>query len=377
MGSKLGGGPTLGSMHADVLVADLVTALGRAASVIVPTPTMMAYTGAYLVVAENTVNVYGSDGDTTVTTTINTQGSTVGGSVLLTPKALLSWLKTLTPSDSVTLTVDTVSELSVTSTGSSDPYTFRTLSATFPLPGKAENITATDLSDLVAALSAVATSAGAADDATRDDVVHVVSTPTSLTLYSTDQFRVTRATLPGASIGDVSFLMRLKTLQLITKWKPVGIRVEPTGTVTADVGNGTVSVRKLDGVFPPAEQIVSAPAANKTTFDGADAHSALKRLSAVAGEGETLLVTVDGEALTLSVDAEHVGSGKETLPISCATPDAVTFGVNVDFFSQALHACNAETVTIEWTSAMMPVRVSSLEPVNVAVVVMPVRLADA
>lgn len=356
-------------------VSDLVMALTRASAVMVNSPTMMAYTGAYLVVTESTLTIHASDGDTTVSTCIPTDGDAVAGGVLVAPKPLLSWLKTLSGEVTVTLTVTSAASLDVTADNSA-PYTFRTLNATFPVPGAPTDVPVVALEDLAAALSAVATSAGATDDLSGDDVVQLVSNVSALTLYSTDQFRVTRAVLPGAGFGDVTLLMRLKTLQLVAKWKPTGVRVEPTGAVVFTVDSGVVTVRRLEAAFPAASQIVDAPSAYSTTVTGSDVVTGLRRLRALAGGGESIIVSLDADHMQCSVNAEQIGSGTERVALGTPVSVPVKFGVNVDFFKQAFDALNSSEVTLRWTSGTMPVRLSTTTPLDVTVVVMPVRLND-
>ena len=362
-------------MRAQVSVDIIIPALAKASALMINTPPMLAYTGALLSVSGSTLTVCASDGDTTVALHISCGSETVDGHVLVPPAPLLAWLKTLPHDASVTLSSDSPTHLDA-AFGSKAPYQFRTLNATFPTPPwTSTQVSGSSLSGLPAALAAVAFSAGATEDAT-DDVVQLVSTPSSLTLYSTDQFRVTRVELPGAGFGEHTLLLRLRTLSLVAKWQPQAVVVEPTGMVVFAIKDGLVGVRKLDSSFPPADQIVSAPAAYKTTVDTAEVLSVLHRIRALSGANEPVVVELGAETMTCSVDAETTGSGSETVQLGSSVEVPLRFGVNVDFFTQAIAALHSPTALLEWTSSTTPVRISTSSPIPVAVVVMPVRLTE-
>lgn len=361
-------------MRAHTTVANLLSALSHAKDAMVASPPMLAYTGVLLDVDGTTMTVHSCDGDTSAAFQVDAS-DTVAGRALLPPAPLLAWLRTLPGTTGITLTCDSGTHMDV-SFGTSNPYRFRTLSATFPVPGWASGeLAGGRIERFSEALAAVAASSAGVADVT-DKVVHLVSSDAGLTLYSTDTFRITRARLPSGGFGDHSLVLPLRTLSLAAKLGVAGFSVESGGSVVVDVAGGRMGVRPLAAAFPPAEQVMSAPAAYRTVLDTSEVLGVLSRMRALAGATYPVVVDIDGQVLRLSVDAEDTGSGTEEVALPSPAASAVRFGLNVDYFRQSLEALPGPQATVEWTSPNAPVRLSAAGDLDVSAVVMPVKLAQ-
>ena len=360
-------------MRAHTTAADLTAAIGRARELMTPSPTMLAYTGVLLAVDGTVLRVHASDGDTFGVFDVDVT-DTVDGHALLPPGPLHSWLRTLPGDTGITLTCDAGPHLEA-AFGSSEPYKFRTLNATFPpAPRRSSNPAPAPIEGFGAALAAVsASTAGVADVAGK--VVRLDSGDDGLTLYTTDTFRITRAHLPHSSFGTQSMLLHLRTLHTAAKWGICGVAMEPTGSVTLTVGGGTITVRPLATPFPGVETVMEAPAPYSTTFDTADVLTVLARVKALAGGADPVVVDLADEHMGLSIDSETTGSGSETVPVGFPVDPPARFGLNVDYFRQALESLGAATATLQWTSPNAPIRLAAADPLDVTVIVMPVSLA--
>lgn len=361
-------------MKCTVSAPALAEALASASQVIPRTPTLVAYSAAQLVVDGDTLTVSASDGDTTVLRRTTVQQAH-DGSVLLVPKPLQRWLAAQKKATQVSLTAENPTELVVAVPGNA-PYTFRTMAATLPASAPVVPVAPpVDLTGLGEAAAAVHGSADSLSSSSKEPVVQLMSGPFGLRLNTTDRFRVTRATIPAGGVDPFTVLVPWKVVELAAKLTPTNVCADTSTRMLTFYGpTSQVSTRLIDQPFPPVDKVVDAKPGYQIAVPAPMLVAALERLACVAEPGRPLMVGIDGDEVVLSMVAVNVGSGREVMTLPTPAPTAVTFGVNLDFFSQAVHSAGSASMTLGWTSPRSPVVISSPAPLDVVSVVMPVAV---
>lgn len=351
----------------------LTHALSTVSTITPMTASLAAYTGVLVEVNERRVTLKGSNGDTTITA--NVKGSDLKvGSVLLPPKPLSLYLQSLDPKETVTLTSETSTELKVQA-GSSAPYSFTALSASFPsqnIPRRDKiEVDFTNLDEAVKAVKYCAETTGQG----KDKVVQLVSDSEGLKLNSTDGFRLAQAQVGDASgFGKFDGLVALKVLELIAQLNPTHVQVDPKGReIVFHTSNVTVSTRLSQDTFPNVSSILGAQPPYSIDLDKHTLHAALRSLSAVAVRDARLVLKVVQDTLELSIYKSPHGSGLEMVELEQASDAELTLALNFDYFRSALEAQSAAQIKMQWSSAVTPVFLSSEENLKTIHVVMPVK----
>lgn len=351
-------------MELSLTAGALRDALATARHATPATPGLVAYSGVLLALKGSNLTATGSDGETTITAAVKVTGTT-DGQALLPPKPILAYLATLDPATTIALTA-TDGDVSVQPEGS-QPYSFRTLTSTFPLPsGTRTQATPAALERLGAALHAVAASV-----AKDNPGVQVISSDAGLVLHSTDNYRLTRAVLPEAGFGEFSGVLPLPALERIARHGVKGL-VASDKMVRAEGDSVTITTRLLSTPFPAVDSLLSAVPPQHAVVPAAALRAALSRLASVA-DTAPLKVEIADEELVLTVSNADLGSGVERITLAEAATAEVSFSARLSYLLDAVGSHTAEQVEIGWTTAVAPVFIRSQEPFPVTSLVMPIR----
>lgn len=361
-------------MRCTVSAGELRKALLTASHVTPAVPAQPAFSGVLLRVRGDELTILGSDGDTTIAARAAVESSD-NGQILIPPRPLSLYLGSVPTEASVVVSSDSDVEMSVT-VGSGAPYRFRGIAATFPVPGGSRATPVqTDLSRLGDALSAVRPCAG------RDaPVVQLVSKKDSLTLHATDNFRLGRAVLPGAGLGDeFSVVLSTSVLDRVARSQVTSAQAEQNGRVLKFFGPSVaVSTRVLAVSFPAVEQILSIVPPNSAVVPADLIRPALQRLASVerlasASDSAPLVVTISHDHIELAVENADLGTGREIVPLDSSPTDTVSLALNLAYLADAL-APAGDSARIEWSSATDTVYVRGLGDLEVTTAIMPIRI---
>jgi DNA polymerase III sliding clamp (beta) subunit (PCNA family) len=341
-------------------------ALARARQIIPTTPSMVAYSGVFLQAGSETLDVTASDGDSTITVNIPASVEEAGH-VLLTPKPIASFIASVDASSAL-LIETSGGDIKVSGAGL-NPYVFRPLSATFPVPSApATGVRPERIGDLLTALQAVRSASG------RDtSVVQVVSDDRQLVLHTTDGFRLARAVLPDAGFGVFTGILSLPVLERVARFGPEEVTVDVKGRQLSFRGAGVlVSSRMMGTPFPPVESVLNSAPPQVTSFDPRDMVRALARISSVAEQG-TLLLEFEGTSLHLRAAAAEVGEGQETITLNTPVPAAFSLQLRAPYLADAVSSLGEEPVGVAYSGVLQPLFLSTTSPFSITHVVMPVR----
>ncbi|WP_421655186.1 DNA polymerase III subunit beta [Leptothermofonsia sp. ETS-13] len=136
--------------------------------------------------------------------------------------------------------------------------------------------------------------------------------------------------------------------------------------------------RLLEGQYPNYNQLVPRQFARQMACDRRLLLSALERIAVLADQKNNIVkITLDGvnQQLTLSVDAQDVGSGKETIPAQI-TGDELDIAFNVKYLMDGLKVITTSEVQMQLNSATSPAILTPLGGVKMTYLVMPVQIRN-
>jgi DNA polymerase III sliding clamp (beta) subunit (PCNA family) len=342
-------------------------ALNRARQVIPAVPSLVAYSGVLLRVGTGRLEVTASDGDSTITLSADVTDAE-DGQVLLPPKPVLGFLASVDGSTLLTVEKIESGDLRISGDGF-NPYVFRPLSASFPLPATpGAGVTPSGLATLGPALQAVRAAAS------RDPlVVQVVSDEDQLVLHTTDGFRLARAVLPGAGFGTFTGVLALPVLERVARFGPDEVVLDTKARQISFKGAGVLLTSRMLGTpFPPVESVLNAAPPQVTSFEPAPLVRALSRISAVAEQG-AISLELTGSEMHLRASAAEVGEGHEMVPLLAPVPAAFSLQIRAHFLADAVSSLGDGPIGVAYSGTLQPLFLTASSPFSITQVVMPVR----
>lgn len=316
-------------MKLRVDTGEFLEALGLCSKVVAGgRPSALVYSSIALAAKGDEVVLMGSDGELTirarVSATIREEGS-----CLVVPRPVLRYLAGFVEKECI-LEDEGAGDL-VISGDNSSAYRFRTVLGSFPQPPKIQGeVRDVDMRQLGAGLSLVRS---AVDKSKR--LVQLVSVDKSLSLTTTDSYRLAQTVLPGAGFGDFTGVVPLSMLEQLGS---------DTTSVVVDAGGRAIEFRSdrviytarlAVGSFPAVESIINSRPERMVTLPVASMRKAVERLSSVSPNAP-VWCTLDQRKLVLKVEEREVGSGEEALDIKGNVSPEMTFGLNLSYLGDAL-----------------------------------------
>ena len=134
--------------------------------------------------------------------------------------------------------------------------------------------------------------------------------------------------------------------------------------------------RLLEGQYPNYRQLVPRQFSRQITAERRLLLSALERIAVLADQKNNIVkLTLDStsQLLSLSVDAQDVGSGKETIPAQI-TGDDLDVAFNVKYLMDGLKTIATTEIQIQLNTATSPAIVTPLGSIKMTYLVMPVQV---
>jgi DNA polymerase III sliding clamp (beta) subunit (PCNA family) len=354
-------------MRISVTAGSIRDALNRARQIIPSTPALLAYSGVFLQTSgDESLRLTASDGDSTMTIALAVEVA-ASGQVLVAPRPLLGLLASIPASTMVELALAENGDVVVSGEGI-NPYSFRPLSATFPIPTTpASGIHPERLAMLADALMLVRAAAG------RDTpVIQVISDGDLLVLHATDGFRLARVALAGAGFGTFSGVLGLQVVDRAARMNPSQVTVDLKARTLAFRSDSVVlTTRMLATPFPAVETVLLNTPAAVTSCVASDVAASLSRLSAIAEQG-TIALEFTGSELHLRASAAEVGAGHEIIALRTPVPSTFQLQLRAPYLADAVAAFGDGDVSIAYSGALQPLFLSG-GTLPVTHVVMPVR----
>lgn len=136
--------------------------------------------------------------------------------------------------------------------------------------------------------------------------------------------------------------------------------------------------RLLEGQYPNYRQLIPKQFSHQMTVDRRLLLGALERISVLADQKNNIVklsLNDSTQELTLSVDAQDVGSGLETMPAQISG-DSLDVAFNVKYLVDGLKAIATSEVQMQLNTATSPAILSPLGSIKMTYLVMPVQVRN-
>jgi len=209
----------------------------------------------------------------------------------------------------------------------------------------------------------------AATDGHRLAVVKTAAADGTGAAATTTQSSPLDVTIPAKALQE---LMKMLERQSDTS---VTVHLDPAQAVFEWTDQRLTS-RLLEGQYPNYRQLLPSQFARQMMVDRKALLSALERIGVLADQKNNIVkLTLDSlnQTLALSVDAQDVGSGKETIP-SQISGDDLEIAFNVKYLMDGLKALTTSNVQMQLNTATSPAIVSPVGGLKLIYLVMPVQV---
>jgi DNA polymerase III subunit beta len=209
----------------------------------------------------------------------------------------------------------------------------------------------------------------------------------SIELVATDGFRLAHKTAQVEKIDkDFKSLIPRRTFEELVRLVSEELKGEKQEKITLatsenqnqvifKIGQTQLSSRLIEGQFPSWEKIIPQNFVNRTILEKADLIKALK-LALVFAKSESNIVKLETKekGLKLTSEARELGS-QETDIDAQVEGETVNIAINSKYLLDALAACPATQVLIEFSGNLSPVLIRPMGEEGLEYVVMPIRLS--
>lgn len=176
-------------------------------------------------------------------------------------------------------------------------------------------------------------------------------------------------TVPAKALQEViKMLDRASTAAVSVKFDP--------GQIVFEWADQRLTSRLLEAQYPNYRQLIPRQFMHQVTIDRRGLLSALERISVIADQRNNIVkmgIDAESQAVKLSVDAQDVGNGEETIPAQI-TGEGLEVAFNVKYLVDGLKVMNTTEVQIQLNTATSPAIVSPLGSLKMTYLVMPVQV---
>jgi DNA polymerase-3 subunit beta len=220
--------------------------------------------------------------------------------------------------------------------------------------------------------------------------VHLTIQPDGLEFAATDGHRLAMVqttyaeTVDAPQIGSAQNLdvtLPAKALQELMKLLErqtggmVAVQFDP-GQAVFEWTEQRLTTRLLDGQYPNYRQLIPRQFSRQMTVERRLLLGALERVAVLADQKNNIVklsLNSSTQELTLSVDAQDVGSGKETIPAQI-TGEELDIAFNVKYLMEGLKVITTAEVQMQLNTATTPAIVGPLGGSKMTYLVMPVQV---
>ena len=177
-------------------------------------------------------------------------------------------------------------------------------------------------------------------------------------------------TIPGKALRELE-----RILQTYPSNEPVSFQLDQT-QVVFDLGQQRITTRLLEGQYPNYRQLIPKQFERQLTVDRKQLVSSLERIAVMADQRNNIVkLSINNEAqlLTLSVEAQEVGSGLETMPAQITGED-LDIAFNVRYLLEGLKSLPTAEVQLQCNTATSPSVLTPLGGSKITYLVMPVQI---
>ncbi|NEP91145.1 MAG: DNA polymerase III subunit beta [Okeania sp. SIO2C2] len=186
-----------------------------------------------------------------------------------------------------------------------------------------------------------------------------------------EEFEVT---IPAKALREVERMIGMRQSS-----EAVALRFDE-GQVIFELGEQCLTSRKLEGQYPAYGQLLPDKFTNQINVNRKEFLGAVERIAVLADQKNNILkCSIDSvnQEIYLSVDAQDVGSGRESMAAQISTDEPNEIAFNVKYLIEGLKAIpSASEISIQLNTATSPVVLNPLGGVKMTYLIMPVQLRN-
>jgi len=225
--------------------------------------------------------------------------------------------------------------------------------------------------------------------------VHLTVQPDSLEFAATDGHRlaVVETTSQNAdteaeqqaAVGDATQLQVTVPARALRELeRMLGVR-QSTESVALHLDQGQVvfewldqrlTSRTLEGQYPAYRQLIPRSFERQITLERRSLLNAVERIAVLADQKNNIVkfsINSESQELALSVEAQDVGSGRESLPAEISG-QSIDIAFNVKYLTDGLKALNTAEIKMQLNTANSPVILTPLGGLKLTYLIMPVQI---
>ncbi|MFZ9737996.1 MAG: DNA polymerase III subunit beta [Prochlorotrichaceae cyanobacterium] len=177
-------------------------------------------------------------------------------------------------------------------------------------------------------------------------------------------------TIPGRALRDLERMVTARSTE-----DAIALYFDQGQTVF-QWGDQYLTSRTLDGQYPNYQQLIPQQFERQVTLDRKLLVAALERIAVLADQKNNvvkLTLSQEQQNIMLSVEAQDVGSGQESLPAQ-VSGESLEIAFNVKYLMDGLKSLPAAEIQMQLNTATSPVILTPLGELKMTYLVMPVQI---
>lgn len=210
----------------------------------------------------------------------------------------------------------------------------------------------------------------AATDGHRLAVVQAEVAPGGEEETASEPMTELNVTVPGRALREVERMLGTR------QSTPSVVLHCDRSLVVFEIGEQRLTTRLLEGQYPAYRQLIPHQFSRSVTIERKQLLSALERVSVLTDQKNNIVkakLDSDKQTLALAVEAQDIGSGRESIPIQFSGED-IEIGFNVKYLMDSLKNLNTPEVEMELGHALSPVVLKPLGGAKATHIIMPVQI---
>lgn len=215
--------------------------------------------------------------------------------------------------------------------------------------------------------------------------IHLKAKKNTLEFAATDGHRLTVVETINPSTSEMEVTVPARALRELQRM--LGRNAAPEdaialyldkGQVVFAWGNQRLTSRTLDGLYPAYRLLIPKQFERQVTIDRKQLIGTLERIAVLADQkNHVVKIDIDSAAqeITLSCEAQDVGSGRESIPAQISGED-LEIAFNIRYLLEGLKELPSSEVQIHLNQALTPVIFTPLGGLKMTYLAMPVQLRN-
>jgi DNA polymerase-3 subunit beta len=137
--------------------------------------------------------------------------------------------------------------------------------------------------------------------------------------------------------------------------------------------NGCVWTQLLTERYPNWERVIPEDAQLRVVAERNTLLERLRRISVAAPETRKIYLNF-GDVLTIHTRGDQFTKAEETMELITPPKEPIELAMNINYLTQAVKGFSDETITIELTAPLRPIKIYDSDPAMHAAVIMPMAL---